>query len=218
MKIGFFTDSFRPYTSGVVRSIELFSGNSPPVGTRSMCLAPITPSPAPSLSEKVFRFISIPAPTMPDFALPIPISANLGPTICRIGWISSMPIPLSSGRPRCQGCPALSTTPGIYISYQYDQYVHYLPLAETATRQLVRNVSRDFCNKYCRLVVALPKRWRLISTILALRPKLETIPTGIDLNEFQSADPGWLKTYLIGERDRVLLFVGRLSKEKILAS
>jgi len=34
--------------------------------------------------EKVFRFASIPTPTMPDFSIPIPLSAQLGTTIRRI--------------------------------------------------------------------------------------------------------------------------------------
>ena len=85
MKIGIFTDSFRPYTSGVVRSIELFSREFNSKGHEVYVFGPDYPLLHYPKEEKVFRFISIPAPTIPDFALPIPISVQLGPTIRRIG-------------------------------------------------------------------------------------------------------------------------------------
>ena len=216
MKIGFFTDSFRPYTSGVVRSIELFTREFTTRAHEVYVFGPDYPLLHCPQEEKVFRFVSIPAPTMPDFALPIPISANLGPTIRRIGLdIIHAHSPFLLGRLGARAARRYRLPLVFTFHTMYDQYVHYLPLAETATRRLVRNVSRDFCNKYCSLVVAPSQVVENYLNYIGVEAEIETIPTGIDLDEFKGADPGWLKrNYLIEKEDRVLLFVGRLSKEK----
>lgn len=60
MNIGFFTDSFRPYTSGVVRSIELFSREYTNIGHSVYIFCPDYPLMHPPKEEGVFRFISVP--------------------------------------------------------------------------------------------------------------------------------------------------------------
>lgn len=215
MKIGFFTDSFRPYTSGVVRSIELFSREFTARGHEVFVFGPDYPLLHCPREEKVFRFISIPAPTMPDFALPIPISVNLGPTIRRIGLdIIHVHSPFLLGRLGARAARRHKLPLVFTFHTLYDQYVHYLPLAENASRRLARNISRDFCN-YCQLVVTPSQLVENYLRRIGVQAPIQTIPTGIDLNEFTAADPSWLReTYQIGAAERVLLFVGRLGKEK----
>ncbi|HHX87531.1 MAG TPA: glycosyltransferase family 4 protein [Firmicutes bacterium] len=215
MKIGFFTDSFRPYTSGVVRSIELFSREFTARGHEVFIFGPDYPLLHCPREEKVFRFISIPAPTMPDFALPIPISVNLGPTIRRIGLdIIHVHSPFLLGRLGARAARRHKLPLVFTFHTLYDQYVHYLPLAENASRRLVRNISRDFCN-YCQLVVTPSQLVENYLRRIGVQVPIKTIPTGVDLNEFVTADPRWLKeTYQIGPSEIILLFVGRLGKEK----
>ncbi|MFY9411327.1 MAG: glycosyltransferase family 4 protein, partial [Dethiobacteria bacterium] len=74
MRIGFFTDSYHPYTSGVVRSIDLFTSEFNARGHEVYIFGPGYPLIHYPKEEKVFRFASIPTPTMPDFSIPIPLS------------------------------------------------------------------------------------------------------------------------------------------------
>ncbi len=219
MKIGFFTDSFRPYTSGVVRSMELFSREFTARGHEVFVFGPDYPLLHCPREEKVFRFISIPAPTMPDFALPIPISVNLGPTIRRIGLdIIHAHSPFLLGRLGARAARRYKIPLVFTFHTLYDQYVHYLPWGKTTSRRLVRNVSRDFCNKYCQLVVAPSQMVENYLHNIGVQAPIRTIPTGLDLKDFINADPGWLReTYQIEAKNRVLLFVGRLGKEKNIA-
>ncbi len=216
MRIGFFTDSFRPYTSGVVRSLELFSREFTARGHEVFIFGPDYPLLHCPREERVFRFVSIPAPTMPDFALPIPISLNLGSTIRRIGLdIIHAHSPFLLGRLGARAARRYRIPLVFTFHTLYDQYVHYLPWAENTTGRLVRNVSRDFCNKYCRLVISPSQFVEKYLRNIGVKVDIKTIPTGIDLNEFSHADPSWLKnTYGIGPGEKVLLFVGRLGKEK----
>lgn len=215
MKIGVFTDSFRPYTSGVVRSIELFSREFTSRGHEVFIFGPDYPMLHPPREEGVFRFASVPAPTMPEFALPIPISVQLGKTIKRIGLdIIHTHSPFLLGSMGARAARRYKLPLVFTFHTLYDQYVHYFPFARNASRQVVQSIGRDFCNR-CNTVVA-PSR--LVINYLrriGVEAPIVNIPTGVDLEEFKDLDSGWLeKNYGIKPEEKVLLFVGRLGSEK----
>ena len=213
MNIGFFTDSYRPYTSGVVRSIK----PSPKftAGDIIYVFGPDYPLMHCPKEEKVFRFISIPAPTMPDFAMPIPISVQLGSTIRRIGLdIIHVHSPFLLGRLGARAAHRYKLPLVFTFHTLYDQYVHYLPFAQNASRRLVQIIGRDFCNRCDRVIT--PSRLVLnYLQRIGVKVPISTIPTGIELEEFENTDPAWLqKNYHVDPRHKVLLFVGRLGQEK----
>ncbi|MDW7730295.1 MAG: glycosyltransferase family 4 protein [Bacillota bacterium] len=215
MKIGVFTDSFRPYTSGVVRSIELFSREFTAHGHEVYIFGPDYPLLHPPKEEGVFRFISLPAPTMPEFSLPIPISVQLGPTIKRIGLeIIHVHSPFLLGSLGARAARR-HRLPLIFTFHTlYDQYVHYFPFAEEASRQVVQAIGRDFCNR-CNMVVAPSQLVVNYLRRIGVKAPIENIPTGVDLEEFRNLDKYWLRdNYGIKDKEKVLLFVGRLGKEK----
>jgi 1,2-diacylglycerol 3-alpha-glucosyltransferase len=218
LKIGIFTDSFRPYTSGVVRSIELFSREFNSKGHEVYVFGPDYPLLHYPKEEKVFRFISIPAPTIPDFALPIPISVQLGPTIRRIGLdIIHVHSPFLLGRLGARAARRYNLPLVFTFHTLYDQYVHYLPLAQQTSRRLVQVIGRDFCNR-CDLVITPSNLVMNYLRRIGVNTAIKTIPTGVELEEFKDTNHRWLyDTYKIDPNDRILLFVGRLGKEKNIA-
>lgn len=219
MKIGVFTDSFRPYTSGVVRSIELFSREFTTRGHEVYIFGPDYPLLHPPKEEGVFRFISVPAPTMPDFSLPIPISVQLGPTIKKIGLdIIHVHSPFLLGSLGARAARRYKLPLIFTFHTLYEQYVHYIPFAEKTSKQLVQVIARDFCNR-CNMVVAPSQLVVNYLRRIGVEAPLVTIPTGIDLDEFIDLDTNWLKDNygIFKEKEKVLLFVGRLGKEKNVA-
>ena len=215
MKIGVFTDSFRPYTSGVVRSIELFSREFSNRGHEVYIFGPDYPSMHPPKEEGVFRFFSVPAPTMPDFTLPIPISIQLSPTIKRLGLdIIHAHSPFLLGRLGARAARRHKLPLVFTFHTLYDQYVHYFPFAEKTSKQLVQAVSRDFCNR-SNLVIAPSQLVANYLNRIGVHSPIENIPTGIDLDEFNNLDQHWLyNNFGVDPELKVLLFVGRLGKEK----
>lgn len=215
MKIGIFTDSFRPYTSGVVRSIELFSREFSDKGHEVYIFGPDYPLKHPPREEGVFRFISVPAPSFPDFSLPIPISFQLGATIRRLGLdIIHAQSPFMLGRLGARAARR-HRLPLIFTFHTlYDQYVHYFPFAEQTSRQVVQAISRDFCNR-CNAVVAPSQLVVNYLKRIGVTVSLYNIPTGVDLREFAYTDENWLVTrHGADPAEKILLFVGRLGKEK----
>ncbi|MDY6825814.1 MAG: glycosyltransferase family 4 protein [Bacillota bacterium] len=215
MKIGVFTDSFRPYTSGVVRSIEIFSREFTNRGHEVFIFGPDYPLLQPPKEEGVFRFISVPAPTMPEFSLPIPISAQLGSTIKRLKLdIIHSHSPFLLGSMGARAARKFKLPLVFTFHTLYDQYVHYIPFFGGASKHLVQNIARNFCNR-CNTVVAPSQLVVNYLDRIGVRSPLVIIPTGIDLDEFKNVNPDWLReNYDIPDDKKVLLFVGRLCKEK----
>src|SRR5690625_4684728 len=89
VKIAVFTDSYRPYVSGVVRSIDTFSQEFLALGHTVYIFAPRyyrteTPSTEMAVEEeswghglRVFRYWSVPVPMYAGFVLPLPISPQI---------------------------------------------------------------------------------------------------------------------------------------------
>lgn len=215
MKIGVFTDSFRPYTSGVVRSIELFTREFNQRGHDVFIFGPDYPAMHPPKEEGVFRFISVPWPTMPEFTLPIPISIHLSTTIKEIGLdIIHAHSPFLLGRLGARAARRHKLPLVFTFHTLYDQYVHYFPIAEEASKQVVQAIGRDFCNR-CNMVVAPSQLVVNYLRRIGVEAPIVNIPTGIELEEFENLDTNWLKdNYGIKPEEKALLFVGRLGQEK----
>ncbi len=215
MKIGVFTDSYRPYTSGVVRSIDLFTREFTRRGHEVYIFGPDYPLSHPPKEDKVFRFVALPAPTMPDFSIPLPISAQFSPTINKIGLdIIHVHTPFILGSLGARAARRHRLPLVFTFHTLYDQYVHYVPFVKDASRQIVQLICRDFCNR-CNMVIAPSQLVVNYLRRIGVESQIANIPTGIELEEFTDLNSLWLKeNYGISDDQTVLLFVGRLGKEK----
>lgn len=212
MKIGMFTDSYRPYISGVVRSIETTAERLTELGHEVYIFAPSYPQ--YEKEARVFRSASMRPPTYPDFSLALPLSLRLSSTIKKLGLdvihvhsLFTMGL-LGSGFARRYDIPLLFT-----YHTMYDQYVHYLPFAQGISRKIVLNFSKNFCNR-CDLVITPTE---VIREIVASRinTPVQVISTGIEIAEFAAPDRSWLRReYGIASDEKILLHLGRLGKEK----
>ncbi|HBX23664.1 MAG TPA: glycosyltransferase family 4 protein [Desulfotomaculum sp.] len=214
MKIGIFTDSYRPYTSGVVRSIETFSEELQAQGHETYIFAPDYPK-CEGNEHGVFRFSSIPAPTNSDFTLALPISFRLRPLLKKLDLdIIHVHSPFMLGRLGARWAKKLNLPLVFTFHTLYDQYVHYVPFGQNLTREITRKFCTDFCNN-CDLVIVPTgvitghlKSWGVASQI-------RVIPTGINLQNFRKDQKDWLqKKFNIDPANRIIMSVGRLGKEK----
>lgn len=214
MRVAIFTDSYRPYTSGVVRSIETFSEELLALGHQVYIFAPRYGQ-VQSREESIFRFYSVPSPTNPDYNIAIPISLRLKTTLKQLKVdIIHVHSPFMLGRLGAR-CARDLELPLVFTYHTlYDQYVHYLPVARNLTRKITQKLSVQFCNR-CDMVLV--PTWVIGEYIrgLGVQVPVTKLPTGIKVEDFQQGDPRWLRErYGIGAEEKVLLFVGRLGQEK----
>lgn len=213
MKIGIFTDSYRPYTSGVVRSIETYADELRALGHEIFIFAPRYKN--CSEEEGIFRFPSVPAPTNRDFALAIPFSLKFKSLITK--WrpdVIHVHSPFLLGQVGARYARKLKVPLVFTFHTLYDQYVHYVPFAQNLTREITKRLCRSFCNK-CDLVIVPTSVIGKHIRSMGVHARIKTIPTGIKVEEFRCGHASWLRQrYHIPPEEKILLFVGRLGKEK----
>ena len=212
MRIGVFTDSYKPYVGGVVRSIEIFTEELKQLGHEVYIFAPNYPG-IPE-EKDVFRFPSIPS-TYKGFYLGLPFSTRLEE------FLKSHPLdiihvhsPFILGRLGARVAKRLGIPLVFTYHTLYDQYTHYVPFVKDLSKEITRKVTVNFCNR-CDLVITPTEIICTHIKGMGVKSNIRWLPTGIDLKEFSEIDRTWLKKKLgLDPREPVLLFVGRAAKEK----
>lgn len=216
MKIGFFTDSYRPYISGVVRSIDTFSRELIRRGHEVYIFAPRYPSTGEN-EVNVYRFPSFHTPFYPDFYIGLPVPWPAKKYILQ--WnldVIHVHSPFLLGQLGAFFARKLDLPLVFTYHTLYDQYVHYSPIATGLVRKGVLTIARNFCNR-CDLVITPTKVIRELIKGYGVTTPVVPIPTGIEPERFQRGDAGYLRrNFGIPEDELILLFVGRIGKEKNL--
>ncbi len=214
MKIGIFTESYKPYTSGVVTSISTFKDELTRLGHDIYIFAPSYPN-YDEEEDNVFRYFSIPAPTNPGYTLALPVHPGMVSLMKKLQLdIIHVHSPFTLGRvglhyARKFDLPLLFT-----YHTRYDQYVHYVPMAKDLVKDVTIKYSRHFCNECDHIIAPSREIESIIRSFLVTTP-ISVVPTGIPLDKFQGGDRGWLRCkYPIPPHHRILLYAGRLSQEK----
>lgn len=213
MKIGIFTDSYLPYTSGVVRSIQTFNEELTRQGHEVFIFAPGYRG--CRKENKVFRFSSIPSPTNRDFALAVPFSIKLRPVLKKLHLdLIHVHSPFLLGRLGARYARRLGIPLVFTFHTLYDQYVHYVPFAQSLTKELAQKISRNFCNQCDLVIVPTPAIEDYLRGI-GVNVSISAVPTGINLTDYQRGDPDWLRQrHHLPAGEKVLIFVGRMGHEK----
>ncbi|MEN6391715.1 MAG: glycosyltransferase family 4 protein [Syntrophomonas sp.] len=216
MRIGLFSDSYKPYQSGVVTSISTLKEELNRHGHEVYIFAPSYPN-YEDEEPDIHRYFSVPSPTNPDFTLAIPGLSGMSSIIKKLnldlihvhspftmGWVGKLyankyKIPL-------------------VFTYHtlYESYAHYVPVAQDLAREMASKFSTMFCNHCDHIVVPSPEIKDVLLAGEVLSP-ISVIPTGVSLEKFEGGDPNWLREqFNIAPDKKILLFVGRLTKEKNL--
>ena len=213
MKIGIFTDSYLPYTSGVVRSIETFSEGLDARGHEVYIFAPNYEN--CRKENKVFRFSSIKSPTNREFSVPLPFSFEFKPTIKKLDLdLIHVHSPFLLGRLGAKYARKLGIPLVFTYHTLYEQYVHYIPFARSLSKDLAQHISRSFSDR-CDLVIVPTAVIGEYLREIGVTAATSVIPTGIYVEEFRNGDKNWLKKrFNLPDGEKILVFVGRLGQEK----
>lgn len=96
----------------------------------------------------------------------------------------------------------------------YDHYVHYIPFSQNLTKEITQKICSDFCNSCDQVIVPTTIIGDYLKEI-GVNCSVKKIPTGINLEDYANPDHEWLrKEYQIPREQKILLFVGRLGREK----
>lgn len=225
MKIAFFTDSYAPYVSGVVRSLQRFTKGLAQQGHEVYIFAPFyygkkfskhIEQQSDPYAKKVFRFYSVPAPTHPSYFLPIPISIRAERLLRRLDVdIIHTHAPFLTGQLGAMLAKRLDVPLFFTHHTVYQEYLHYVPAPRKTTERVVINFLKWYCHRCDHIITPTDATKEMILELYDLKTPVTTLPTGVDLDPYEDADPMWLRRKLqLAPEQPVLLSLGRLSKEK----
>jgi 1,2-diacylglycerol 3-alpha-glucosyltransferase len=215
LRIGLFTEIYRPVINGVVASVEGLADTLRARGHLVYCFAPRMPGYAEA-DGPVFRMPSLPLPTRTPYRLTLPVVSrrNLNGVIKQLSVVH-VHSPFVTGwmglrYSRRYGMPLVYT-----YHTQLEAYAHYVPFEPKATRFAATQLTRTFANLTDAVIV--PTRAMAARLLeMGVRVRVEIVPSGIDVARFGAGRRNDALRARLGARpgQRLLLSVGRLAKEK----
>ncbi len=215
MRVGLFTEIYHPVVNGVVASVEALAKGLQARGHEVFCFAPKMPGMAQG-EGGVVRIPSLPLPARTPYRLTLPLVSrrDVNAVIKRLsvvhvhspfvtGWMGAR-------YARRYGMPLIYT-----YHTQLEAYAHYVPFEANATRFAASRLTRTFAN-LADAVIAPTAAMAARLRELGVTARIETVPSGIDLALFGAGRrrDDVRERIGVGVRDRLLLCVGRLAKEK----
>lgn len=214
MKIGIFTNAYKPIISGVVNSIELIKKGLRKLGHKVFIFAPRF-SGYRDKEAGVFRFMSVNLTNKIKFPLAIPYDARIFNIIDRLDLdLIHCHHPFILGEvgawfAKKSGVPLVFT-----FHTQYEQYTHYIPFPQKLVKKMTRTSVLSYTDKCDLIICPSPNILSLLDDYGVTAP-FEMINNAIDLRLFQKPKPAAVRArYGISESDKLLIYVGRMGIEK----
>jgi 1,2-diacylglycerol 3-alpha-glucosyltransferase len=215
LRVGFFTEIYRPVVNGVVTSVDTLAEGLRSRGHEVYCFAPSMPGGRRS-DDAVFRLPSLPLPSATPYRLTLPLVGrrHVNNVIKRLALIHVHSLFVTGWAglryARRYGMPIVYT-----YHTQLEAYAHYIPFEPKATRFAAAQLTRTFGNLVDAVVVPTPAIARHLRE-LGVEGRIAVVPSGIDVDRFAAGRRDETLRRRLGVRadGRLVLFVSRLAREK----
>jgi glycosyltransferase involved in cell wall biosynthesis len=213
LRVALFTNNYVPFCGGVTTSVETLRRGLAGRGHEVWVFAPRFPGAADD--PQVVRYPSIPAATYPEFALAIPFSGAIAARVRALAIdVFHAQHPFLLG-PTARRLARQHQRPLVFTYHtRYEKYAHYVPLQ----RRLVEAAAVRLSTRFAARATAVIAPSAVIRDELrdrGVHAPIAVVPTGIDLTRFTPGDRQGARRELgLAPEERVLLYVGRLDREK----
>ncbi len=214
MKIGIFTNVYKPVINGVVNSISALKQGLEELGHEVYIFAPKHPDYKDN-EKGIFRIESLKLPSKEKYRLSLPAFRKSLKVIKELDIIHTQ-YPFIMGN-YAAFFSDVYNKPLIFTHHtQYEKYTHYIPFEQEITKKFTRWIVNDYANK-CDCVIAPSESIKKMLLNQGIRSRIEVIPTGINLEVFGNPNREIIrKRYNLGLEQKLLLYAGRIAKEKNL--
>jgi glycosyltransferase involved in cell wall biosynthesis len=214
MHIAFFTNTYRPFISGVVRSISTFRRALTQLNQRIFIFA----QDAGSYKDDepfIFRYPAFDLPVIYDYPLTLPISPfidKLLPTL-KLDIIHSHH-PFLLGQKAAKLAAELNLPLVFTFHTRYRDLSHYIALNQDLVKGTIDRIIGDYMQR-CQHIIAPSESMRCwLAAEYGVSERVTVVPTGIDIDIYESADGQAIRQQRGWGQDQILISVGRLVKEK----
>jgi 1,2-diacylglycerol 3-alpha-glucosyltransferase len=212
LRVGLFTNNYLPMLGGVSTAVATLRSSLLALGHRPIVIAPRMAGAVDG--PGVVRVPAVPAPTYPEFSLPLPVGPALARQLAALDLdVFHVHHPFLLGATarrlaRRLGRPLLFT-----YHTRYDKYAHYVPLPRPLVAARAVAWSTRFANTADLVIAPSAGLAARLRTQGVHRP-IEVLPTGVDLDCFRPGDRAGARAALGVGSEPLLLYVGRLDREK----
>lgn len=215
MKIAMFTNTYLPHVGGVAKSVKTLQEECNKRGHEVRIIAPEFDQ--AEEADDVLRVPAIQNFNGSDFSVRLPF-----PNTIRDFMDDFQPDIIHSHHPFLLGDAALrearkSEIPVVFTHHTlYERYTHYVPLDSDALKRVAIQLATEYCN-LCTHVIAPSESISKLLVERGVTVPITPIPTGIDTEQFSSADGAqFRKQHGIPNQQILIGHVGRLAPEKNL--
>ncbi|MFC1697316.1 glycosyltransferase [Nanoarchaeota archaeon] len=221
MKIGMFTDAYHPVMNGVVNSIDLYSDCLREKGHEVIIFAPKFPGSKDE--EGVVRLNTIEVPNRAGYRVFVPPFGKKAKQIFKQLDIFHVHHPYMGTyvvkHAKKYNKPLIFTHHTVY-----EEMARYFPIDQETSKGLIKWLVAIFCNK-CDLIFVPNFHIRNTLRFRKVTKRIEILPTGVNFKNYKVLNGEGRnkvreeirKKYNIGKEDKVLIYTGRIAKEKNLS-
>lgn len=209
MNIAMFSDTYVPQVNGVANSIKIYRRKLEERGHKVVVVAPT----GPANDENVLKVRSIPFIMEKQHRIAIASTKEI------LDFTRKHEVQLiHSHSPFFIGFKALKVQEEMRIPHVHTyhtllvEYRHYIPKPFTPPRGIVEHFSAWYCN-FVNTVIAPTEEIKRELESYGVKRRIEVLPTGIEVEKFEKC-PENVRERLGLSGKRVLLYVGRIAKEK----
>ncbi|MDL2286991.1 glycosyltransferase family 4 protein [Eubacteriales bacterium OttesenSCG-928-G02] len=220
IKIGLFTDTYYPQINGVATSVLTLKNNLEAMGHEVYVFTTTEPK-ALKGEKNVFRMSSV------KFSTDNRLAIFYYPRIVRKAKNLKLDVihthtEFTIGR-LGHHIAKESSLPLVHTMHTiYEDFTHFLLKIKSLSKMskpAARLMTKQFCN-FANIVIAPTNKTKRLLIDYGVEKSISVIPTGIELDMFKNTDNENLERNIlrsqngIGKEDKVLLYIGRISKEK----
>ena len=218
MHIAQFTNFYLPVINGVVRSVESFRAELTRQGHNVFVFAQ-SDGDYEDETPFIFRYPSLTLPMQVEIPAVIPVSPfveQLLPSL-KLDVIHTHH-PILLGQTAARWAEELSLPLVFTFHTQYREYTHYFPMPQEAIQDFLKDAVtswlKEFMRKCQHIVVPSESMKEILTHEYGLQDRYTVIPTGLNLEPYQSANGDDLRAREKWQDDKVMISVGRLAQEK----
>jgi len=212
MRVGMFSNAYRPVISGVVRSINLFKQGLEASGHFVAVFAPDTRN-YEDHEPFIFRYSALPLPSGMDYTFPVVVAPQIDWLVPRLKLdVVHAHHPFIVGREALSFSRSLRVPLVFTFHTMYHEYTHYIGFETSIVKQIVRRVVGDYARKADRIIAPSTQVRDMVLPEYNIDLPVDVLPTPVDMSLY----PERLAPPLSNPDEITLIYIGRVAKEKNL--
>ena len=215
MHIGFYTNAYSPTISGVVRSVGSFRKALTELGHNVFIFSPQTEDYEDD-EPFIFRYPSLDIPQFPDLPFVIPISSSIDHILPSLKMdVIHSHHPVLLGQTAAHNSSKYNLPLVFTFHSRYWEYSRYAgSFGQDFIKDQIDNILCEYLQKCHHIITPSDSLRQILFDEYGFKEQVTTIPTGIDVAQFESLNRHIERQKRKWGDDIVLISAGRLAVEK----